>query len=275
MIVLVGFLLFVVYTSVSMADNPDLWKDAWKGIFKPAPTRAATALPSATQAAAATSTPRLTNTPPPAPTDQPTQPPATETQGDQGGIPAGFTPIELPGNYAGAALKTLFVNAPYYPEPEGVPFLLHPGSLAIESASSSSGNPPLFSLPVGMKGARRLHLLLNLSHSTPALAGQVVARLRLLGSDGEHAFELVAGEELRDWYVGHAGVLSSLSGDTTELWQDTYPGSGEAAVIDWLRLDVPDGLGETLVAVEIEDLSQSCCGGVNPGLVLWGLTIER
>ena len=92
---------------------------------------------------------------------------------------------------------------------------------------------------------------------------------------GSVSWELEAGSNIREWVIGADGATNTISEDVTPVWRGQHNPGGKDAVIDHLALSVPETLHTGQVQyILIEDLSRQVFNHANPGIVVWGITVE-
>ena len=180
------------------------------------------------------------------------------------------------------AIQDLFVIPPMRSVNDILPYIpLEPGDGMIETQCEHSSNPPTVVIGFEPERVSRIHLLINLSNTHldylegHDLSGEQVARIRLVYTNGEYGWDLKAGEDLRDWIAGADGVISFTNPPGIPAWEGRHYPSNRFAVMDYQLLEVPENLkGQQAGFLVIEDLSVGEIGNINPGIMLWGITIE-
>jgi hypothetical protein len=157
----------------------------------------------------------------------------------------------------------------------GVPFDLGQGRTMTTQASSLPGNPVRARIDARSNQPQTVFLLLTGGNLYDRYAGQRVGRVQLIFSDGRaHTTDLVAGANLREWRQGDGVVKTLTSGGTQEVWASHDWRDGTHAVIDMLRITVPEDLRRAqLAAVELLDTSQERGGDLDPAINWLGLTV--
>ena len=181
------------------------------------------------------------------------------------------------------ALKKLQVFFDRIPDSQSfdVPFELSADSVVVETGSSNSKNLWHLYLPVDVQGVRKIHLLINLSYTSSnlvnAVKGQAICRVDFIAENGrKEPIELYAGRNLRDWVIGSNDVVKTVSNPVEKVWTAQKLLTKTKAVIDYLILDIPEGMRqERIKKIEIDDRSWKILENTDPGIVIFGITLEK
>ena len=223
-----------------------------------------------------TATPRPTATPPPTATWTPSATPAATHTPPAAPAGAGqFLAVSLEG-VANARATEGYVNPPLGDVVlGGVRFSLGRGGSVTTQAAPLPDNLTGIALPLDAPGPQAVYLLITGGDLFSRFAGQTVGRVRLVFGDGQvHAVDLVAGQNLREWKLS-AGVIGRTTDPAlTEVWRGANHFDASAAVMDMLRISVPEGLqGGRLTRIEVLDLSVETVGDLDPALNLLGVSV--
>ena len=223
-----------------------------------------------------TATPRPTATPPPTATWTPSATPAATHTPPAPLAPAGqFLAVSLEG-VANARATEGYVNPPLGDVVlGGVRFSLGRGGSVTTQAAPLPDNLTGIALPLDAPGPQAVYLLITGGDLFSRFAGQTVGRVRLVFGDGQvHTVDLVAGQNLREWKLS-AGVIGRTTDPAlTEVWRGANHFDASAAVMDMLRISVPEGLqGGRLTRIEVLDLSVETVGDLDPALNLLGVSV--
>ena len=120
-----------------------------------------------------------------------------------------------------------------------------------------------------------IYILMNAGRTT----GSPSKQIGVIGvdfADGRSlSYDLVLGENIREWRFqaeGTVGTASSL--DLIEVYHGPSD-HGDAAVLDMLKLNIPEGYRDGLLAsIIIRDISQGTLGSADPCLFFVGLTVR-
>lgn len=140
-------------------------------------------------------------------------------------------------------------------------------------------NPSVIRLVVGVDNVLRVHFLINMSYgATKYTAGQCIAQMEvaqvhLAFDQGTYAQGLEAGKHIREWICGVPNVVSTAPATEGALWSGFR--HDYSATIDHLVIDVSEyGRGKRLEYIDIMDSSRDACHSINPGILVFGVTIE-
>lgn len=180
-----------------------------------------------------------------------------------------------------ALLSDRFIQPPESLTSDNFPFLVSPSALVVETESETSANPSTIFIYTEIANPTKVGVLINLCYGSPRfngnqpVAGTVVGRVTLYSDQGSLSFSLVAGEDLREWVFSSLGVVNSTGSQTQLVFKGQHNPSGQEAGIDLLTLTLPaEWADDTLKLIVIEDLSQELFSSPNPGLMIFGITVE-
>jgi hypothetical protein len=179
-------------------------------------------------------------------------------------------------------LANWFNNPPVNNDLSVVPFYLSNESSVIEIESQDSSNPSVIVIPIKIQNVVKIHLLLNLSYSPSyytggvGISGQKICVIHVISNHGQVDYSLVAGQDIREWVTGAKDSVNTIGPDIKTIWTDSMRGSHVTAVIDHQTLEIPQNLRSALINfISIEDTSQSLLNNINPGIVIFGISVEH
>lgn len=179
-------------------------------------------------------------------------------------------------------LENWFDQTPSNLSVDGVDFLLSKDSLVVETESQNSSNPNLIFIPIQNDNVIKIHLLINLSYASPKyingteIYGTDVAKIGIISGDKQYYWLLKAGTDVRDWVTGNTSPIDVLGDQIHPIWQAHHRTAGANAVIDKIVLTIPDEFTNLLLNyITIEDMSNTIFNSQNPGIMVFGITIER
>jgi hypothetical protein len=187
---------------------------------------------------------------------------------------------------SGANVKTTrltdwFDQAPDNPIVDGVGFLLSGNSSVIETESQNSTNPPVIIIPVQQDNVKKIHLLINLCYSRSKylngvdVSGTNIASVCITSGQNQKCWDLKEGVDIRDWVIGSTTPVNPLANQLNSVWQGHHRSAGTIALIDHLVLNVPDQFTSSrLNYILIQDKSVELFASKNPGIMIFGVTIE-
>jgi hypothetical protein len=178
-------------------------------------------------------------------------------------------------------LKEFFAEIPSDFEVSGIKFHLASDSPVIETESQYSSNPAIVYIPVQKDNVVKIHLLMNMSYGAPkwterkGIAGESIAKVWIVSGKQSVDRELEAGTDIREWVVGGEGVVNTVADYVRPVWTGHHVSSESDAVIDCLILQLSDDWqGKRLDYIGIEDRSMEILGSENPGILVFGITVE-
>jgi WD40 repeat protein len=165
-----------------------------------------------------------------------------------------------------------------YVTPEGIPFYL--SSHIFKSQASTPPHdlyPTSILLEKDVPHAQRVHLLLNTGNGFTEFEGQAIGQVVAHCNDVPKVVaDLRLGQEVREWHAA-ANVVSTAA-HTHQVWSGYIFLStpAERGHIDMLSLDLPAACQEgRLTAIEVIDTSSDTISSLDPGLNLFGVTVEH
>ena len=181
-----------------------------------------------------------------------------------------------------SSLEGWFDQTPTNPSFEGVNFLLSQDSSVIETESQNSANPNRIFIPIQQNNVATIHLLLNLSYANPTytngmqIYGTDIVKVSITSGDKEQYYWLLkAGTDIREWVVGSRSAVNTVNNHVKPIWQALHNQSGSSAVIDHIALAIPDEFrNQHLNYIIIEDRSAEVLSSQNPGIMIFGITVE-
>jgi hypothetical protein len=196
-------------------------------------------------------------------------------------IPLSAATSQSSGGLSTRPLSYFFAEVPSDSEVDGIQFYLTSDSPVIETESWNSSNPAVVRIPVQKDNVLRIHLLINMSYGAPKyvdnqrLVGEHVARVQLISGEESLDWELEAGRDIREWVIGSEDAVNKVANYVTPILTGTNATWHTSAVIDHLLLQVPNEWQDTrLDYIVIEDRSEEVLGSPNPGILVFGITVE-
>ncbi len=173
-------------------------------------------------------------------------------------------------------LSNWFSQTPENVSFSGIPYDLSQTSQVIETELETSPNPNRAFIPVNISKPLRVHLLINMSYGYSQFSGQDVCNVILYFENHQtEVIPLKAGGDIREWVYSSSKVVNTVGDHVQPVWKGIHKTSQMEAAIDHIMLTVPDQLtNEKLVAIEIQDRSQELLQSRDPGIVLFGVTVE-
>ncbi len=157
----------------------------------------------------------------------------------------------------------------------GVPFELPGGPNSITTqAEPLPQHPTRIELGVDVPRPRQVYLLITGGDLFTKFEGKQIGLVRLHFAGGRSFTQpLVAGEHIREWkLLDPVTVASTTSRSVQEVWR-TNSRHGGTGIIDMLTVDVSDVAAESLIGIEVVDMSQETVGSLDPAINLVGVTV--
>jgi len=175
-----------------------------------------------------------------------------------------------------------FSNPPVNNDLSIVPFYLSNDSFVLETESQNSSNPSVIYIPLKIQNPVKIHFLLNLSYTPSTYTGGVnvvdknVCLIHVITDQGQVDYNLTAGQDIREWVIGAANSANTLGSRVKTIWTGSMRGSNVTAAIDHQTLEIPQNLRSSMInSISIEDTSQSLFLNKNPGIVIFGISVEH
>jgi hypothetical protein len=164
---------------------------------------------------------------------------------------------------------------------DGIPYTLSDTTSVVETESETSSNPNILIIPAEVKNPLRVHFLINMTYGSTRFTegeeinGVDICKITLWADKNKKTYSLKAGEDIREWVIGSPDVINSIGDQVKPVWKGTHAQSGLNAVIDHIMLTVPeDWVNDELLYIEIEDRSQELVSSIDPGIIIFGITVE-
>jgi hypothetical protein len=158
----------------------------------------------------------------------------------------------------------------------GIPFELGNGESVVTQAYPIPDHPPSLLIPADIAHPQAVYLLLTGGNLYVQYDGSKLGEIRLnFANDDTHIVVLIAGDNIREWKHYQGNVVSRVTSPfVTEVWRGGNNDDSRAAVIDMLRIDVPEALrSQTLVSIEVIDQTEQTVGHMDPAINLDGVTV--
>lgn len=193
-----------------------------------------------------------------------------------GGLDRGKNPVNT------IVLNSLVQQPPAGVIFNGIPYHLSGESPVIETESQTSRNPNAVIIPVDIPSPLRVHVLINLSYGSMRytegrdFSGLDICNITLYTARVKKTYPLKAGVDLREWVISSSGVINSVGDHVRPVWRGSHFPSGQEVVIDHIMLQLPeDWKDDRLRYIEIEDRSQEFLSTIDPGILVFGITVEH
>lgn len=228
----------------------------------------------------ATSTPTVapppTDTPPPTGTPSPTPVPPAVTPAPPSAAVTRYFHLSLR-DYANSNTTGGYINPPLgQVELGGIPFDLGTGESIVTQANPLPDNPTQLLFSTDIPEPQVVYLLITGGDLWSKYEGRLIGEVRLsFSGGGSHVVDLIAGDNIREWKHYQDNVVSQITSPAaTEVWRGGNNDDSGAAVIDMLRIDVPEALrNQTLVGIEVTDQTEQTVGEMDPAINLNGITV--
>ena len=242
-----------------------------------------TATPADTVTPNPTATPEPTDTPIPTATPIPTSTPistVTPTPSHTPDFPNAeirYIPLSIQ-HIANSITTDGYSNPPLgRVELGGIPFDLGNGESVITQANPIPDYPTSLLIPADVAHPQAIYLLLTGGNLYTQYNSQKLGEVRLNFDNGDsHTIALIAGDNIREWKHYQDNVVSRLTSPyVTEVWRGENNDDSGVAVIDMLRIDVPESLrNQSLTSIEILDQTLQTVGEMDPAINLNGVTVS-
>jgi hypothetical protein len=157
---------------------------------------------------------------------------------------------------------------------------INQNSITIETESSNSNTPNAIFIPVKVRGAKKLHILMNMTYgksiiNNQPLHGVTICQVGLHSGNLVHKFDLRAGHDIREWVVESTGTVNTVGDHVKPAWENYHRATNRKAVIDHITLEIPENWTDRDIDyISIEDRSWDELSDKDPGILLFGIAFK-